>query len=152
MKRKVAAITLSGLALALGGCASTETGSSPTTARATTTTATRTSYELPTTSSAIAQPPAAASTASNLGVPGVSDADVFLATLAMEGIDVMDDDLMINVGRSVCGDLDKGTSFIRVGAAMASAADGVYSTQEVGYIMGAAIPAFCPEHRDKIPN
>ena len=83
---------------------------------------------------------------------GFSNEDLFLSTLRSEDILIPDDQLMINLGKAVCSDLDKGTSFNAIGLSLASSSDGMYSLKEIGYIMGASVPAFCPEHRDKIPG
>lgn len=83
---------------------------------------------------------------------GFSNEDLFLATLRSNDILIPDDQLMINLGNAVCSDLDKGTSFNAIGLSLASASDGMYSLDEIGYIMGASVPAFCPEHRDAIPG
>lgn|GEM_PF-6103918 len=79
--------------------------------------------------------------------------DLFIATVQIRGdIPIQDKEGAIKFGKAVCAELDGGRSFLAIGVDSAKAGAGVFTPTQVTYIMGAAIPAFCPEHRGKIPK
>lgn len=75
----------------------------------------------------------------------------FLATLDEEGIYYSTPASAVTVGNTICKNLDQGTSIARIMATMASTpTDANYTTNDIGFIIGASIAAFCPQHIDKV--
>jgi hypothetical protein len=59
---------------------------------------------------------------------------------------------LIDLGKAVCTDLDRGMDFTIIAAQIIKAADGLFDVGDVGTVMGAGVGAFCPEHKDKLPG
>lgn len=76
-----------------------------------------------------------------------SDEELYVATLDIQGVYYSAPDAAVAAGRAACDSLDAGMSFYAVGM---SAVGAGYSPEDAGYIVGAAIGAFCPEHEDLI--
>ena len=74
--------------------------------------------------------------------------DVFLQTLHESGhveFEVLDDPDLIKMGHLTCELLDGGSSMLDLGMI---AGDAGIGPEVSGYLTGAAITAFCPEHED----
>lgn len=85
--------------------------------------------------------------------PAAADADtinerIYIDVLDDEGIYYSSEDAALNYGYVVCKALDNGATFPMI--VRSGVQQGVYSAYQVGYITGAAIGAFCPEHADAI--
>lgn len=76
-----------------------------------------------------------------------SDEELYVATLDLQDIYYSSESAAVGAGRAACRSLDAGMSFYQVGL---SAVGAGYSPEDAGYIVGAAISAFCPEHEHLI--
>lgn len=80
---------------------------------------------------------------SSADVVAMSDEDRFVATVrSVANVSDVSDAALVYAGREACGALDRGVSFAEV-AIMSVAEAG----QTGGVIIGAAVPAFCPQHQ-----
>lgn len=70
----------------------------------------------------------------------------YIRALNAEGIPYSNEDAALTVGYGTCVALDAGATIDMVIDAGVDGADGFYSAYDVGYITGAALAAFCPEH------
>lgn len=68
----------------------------------------------------------------------------YLLTLDEGGIYYVTDEAALALGRTVCDFLDAGASSTEAAATIDESSD--YTAYESGYITGAAIGSFCPEH------
>ena len=75
--------------------------------------------------------------------PTVSDESLYVVTVRGVGdVASVSDATLIRTGREVCGALDRGASVAEI--ALIAATEG---GSNGGFIVGAAIPAFCPRHQ-----
>jgi len=74
----------------------------------------------------------------------------FVSVLDKKGISYSSEDNAIAAGHAVCGELDRGVSLGSVIRTFWSATG--YTPNQSGYIVGASIAAFCPEHRNLVPG
>jgi len=86
--------------------------------------------------------------------PTLSDGaieDVFVTLIRSEYpgmfLGVSDRD-MIDLAKGVCGQFDIGQTFADVGL---MGVESGYTPKQIGYFIGASVPAFCPEHEGVIP-
>lgn len=86
-------------------------------------------------------------TGAGIGWAAQADADpnewAYIAALDSEGIYYSSEAAAIDAGESVCEGLDAGLSLRAIGAVAMNAG---YSASDAGYILGAAVGAFCPEY------
>jgi hypothetical protein len=92
--------------------------------------------------------PVALAAALPFAAPASADAadDAFLAALTKQGIiptAVSADQALIN-GHAICATMDNGIGQMDMVAAVAS--EDHLSTNDAGFVVGAATAAFCPEH------
>lgn len=73
----------------------------------------------------------------------MSSEDAFTKVMRDRGIDPQSAE---KLAKSMCGALDRGASV----NAVARTALGELSPDVAGPILGAGVPAFCPEHEDKV--
>lgn len=84
-----------------------------------------------------------APTIGDLPLPdSLSEEDLYIKTLDMEGIYYSSEQAAIDAGYAVCDYLDAGASLLD--AADIAMSDGGYSAYDAGYIVGAASTALCP--------
>lgn len=83
-------------------------------------------------------------------VPVLSADDQFIAAVESRGQVVTDEALMTSAGRGVCTAVEAGLSPVAV--AVRIAADTQLTPRDAGYVVGAAVVAYCPEHRDQLPS
>lgn len=63
-------------------------------------------------------------------------------------IDMVSDDELIRTGKAVCDDLDSGMTLTELGLEWtAEVGVGSEESSDIGWLFGAAIPAYCPEHK-----
>ncbi|EGD53930.1 DUF732 domain-containing protein [Gordonia neofelifaecis] len=72
---------------------------------------------------------------------------VYLGIVKTSGASYSSDDAAIAAGKQACSDLSSGKSMVDVVDGMSSEAGG---KGQAAAIVGAAIPAFCPDQKDKI--
>lgn len=120
-------------------------------ARATTTSRAPTYHYTASLTPAPALPPPVATTEPARS-PVISNDELFIATLTAEDITVLDDGDMVALGKAVCSDLDRGLDFTSIGIDVMRSSGGLYSLPDVGFIMGAAVSAYCPEHKGDMPG
>jgi len=82
----------------------------------------------------------------------VGKEDVFAAALISQGIPVPDKAVAANAGRSVCTALDSGASPVQTALVVREAFNQgagrtAISLEDAGYIVGASMGAFCPQHK-----
>src|SRR5690606_3297067 len=77
----------------------------------------------------------------------------YIATLAKMGVPYSSEAEAVEMGTAVCGVLDLG---VTVDEFFLEAAQLPGMTEEIaghlGAVVGAAVPAFCPEHLDQLPS
>ncbi|QGJ95024.1 hypothetical protein SEA_REDWATTLEHOG_163 [Gordonia phage RedWattleHog] len=139
MKKTIAALAAAAAITLATGC-TIETVSEPTT--------TTTPAPLPvvTTTTVDTPPPP---TTTEIDSEWVADR-AYIAALDQQGIDYPTEQDAIDLGHSICEALDSGNSpqeLIRVGVD-ASGMD----SQDVAFMVGAAIGSICPRHDDLIPE
>lgn len=79
--------------------------------------------------------------------PALANEGKYLKALRGEGIHVTDLESALKTGYDICKDLDAGASSgDLVGGAMQAGLDG----GKAGFVIGAAIGAFCPHNTDKV--
>lgn len=125
-----------------GGCVSAVIGASDddsSTTESTTTRATTTRYAAP------APPP---TTASPPATGGLTDQDIndmaFMMSMDKQGIHYSSRAAIIDLGHAVCAGLGEGGSETEISLVIA---DKGYPLEDAGYIVGAAISSYCPQHR-----
>ena len=70
----------------------------------------------------------------------------YIMALDAEGITYSTEDAALNVGYTTCTSLDAGATVPMVIRAGVKGSGGYYSADDVAYITGAAIAAFCPDN------
>lgn len=93
-------------------------------------------------------PPPARPTMSRAEVDTEVQDAVYIGTLDLQDIYYSSEANAISAGRAICGELDRGLTFYEVGFAMMT--HGGYGAGDSGYIVGAAITAYCPQHSDQL--
>ncbi|OBG83369.1 hypothetical protein A9X05_02250 [Mycobacterium sp. E3298] len=76
--------------------------------------------------------------------------DSFLAEIQRNGIVFTDRGAAIAAGHNMCAGLDKGKSPTSLVLNVVRATD--LSAHEAGYLLGAAVASYCPQHRAAIGN
>ncbi|MFF1388109.1 DUF732 domain-containing protein [Rhodococcus erythropolis] len=79
--------------------------------------------------------------------PAAEPNQQYLGILDRVGVPRTSDDEMIEIGRLICNNLDLGMSKEAAGLPLYYP-DAEYSLGEAGTIVGAAINAYCPQHKD----
>lgn len=79
---------------------------------------------------------------------GMSNADkreIFLTTVAQQGLEVTDEDGIVDAARTLCDEMDAGlTTFEDFVSDMT--AGGSFTAEDAGFVYGAATQVYCPEH------
>lgn len=73
---------------------------------------------------------------------------LYLATLQAQDVPAPDRDAAVAAGRAVCDAFDEGLDAVAFGASFAETSG--LTLGQTGSLMGAAVAAFCPEHRGVI--
>ncbi|MGI6798237.1 DUF732 domain-containing protein [Gordonia sihwensis] len=73
--------------------------------------------------------------------------NVYLQVVKSSGSSYKDDDAAVAAGKKACSELASGKSMMEVIDAMNTEAGG---KGQAAAVVGAAIPAFCPDQKDKI--
>lgn len=90
-----------------------------------------------------ATPEEKAPTIGDLPLPdSMSQEDIYIETLDMQGIPYSSEQAAIDTGYSVCDYLNAGGTLLAAAGIVES--EGGYSPYDAGYIAGAASTAFCP--------
>lgn len=79
--------------------------------------------------------------------PDIDWDQAYLDTLDMGDIYYPDDAAAINLGHAICDGYDAGLSTITIGGI---ATDEGFTPYDAGYIIGAAVSAYCPEYLGEI--
>ncbi|OBG56992.1 MULTISPECIES: DUF732 domain-containing protein [unclassified Mycobacterium] len=95
---------------------------------------------------------AAAGAAVYFAAPASADQidDSFLAEIQRNGIVFTDRGAAITAGHNMCAGLDKGKSPTSLVLNVVRATD--LSAHEAGYLLGASVASYCPQHRATIGN
>lgn len=151
----VAAIAIT---LALTGCGSDDDDRAASTTTTRTTNVSRAPFTpappVATTTTTTAVPPTTQTTPPSTErtlSPAMTD-ELYIGTLELQGIEVDDRDHAIALGKAVCTDFNDGLTFLQISLGVYQGYEGQFTAEEVGYMVGAAIPAYCPQHEDKLPN
>lgn len=67
----------------------------------------------------------------------------------ISGTSAVDDEDIVDLGKSICTALDSGSSLLVV---IGNGLDAGFTPEESGFITGASIGAFCPEYEDLVDN
>ncbi len=76
--------------------------------------------------------------------------DAFIAALQKHGITFTTRDAAINTGHSMCAGLDKGQAATNL--VLSIVKDTNLTPREAGYVLGASVTSYCPQHMGVIGN
>lgn len=76
--------------------------------------------------------------------------DSFLAAIQRDGIVFGDRGAAITAGHDVCAGLDKGKTPTSLVLSVVKATP--LSVQEAGYLLGASVASYCPQHKAGMPG
>lgn len=130
----------------------TPTTTAPRPSTTTTERPTTTTTERPHPTTTTTAPPAPVVEDDDYALTESDNEDIFTSTLIMDGVFLdVPDSVLVETGHAVCDAFDRGATFTDVLVIIAS--DPIMSARayEVGYLTGAAIVAFCPEHTSMLP-
>ena len=89
-------------------------------------------------------------TSGSSGAPAVDPETLYITTLNISGVPVTDTAAAVAAGRAVCAAFDEGLDATAFGVSFAESSG--LSLEQTGTLMGAAVAAFCPEHRPVIES
>ncbi|MFJ4653829.1 DUF732 domain-containing protein [Nocardia sp. NPDC088792] len=76
---------------------------------------------------------------------------LYIGTLDKDSIPYANKEGAIALAHTICSDLDSGTSATDVATKLA-AVNSVYTNEQLGELMGAAVQAYCPAHVPELGN
>ncbi|ABG92334.1 MULTISPECIES: DUF732 domain-containing protein [Rhodococcus] len=96
--------------------------------------------------------------AAALGAVGTANAtsylspeETYLTALDAEGISYGSSYYAVGFGYEICGDFESGYGFFEMTEAYLNKSDYYYTPYEVGFFIGDAVGAFCPQYAYEIP-
>lgn len=81
----------------------------------------------------------------------ITDA-AFLLSLDNDHITYSSPDAAIAEAHAICNQFDAGANWGQVVGAMVEGAQGSYTPAQIGFIMGASVQGYCPQHDADIPS